>query len=157
MSAHKARQVLSEFWDGSLPINPVKAAEHFGIEVRRTNDDDSCSGSAFMDDGQKVIEYKNSEFSLRQRFTVAHELGHHMLGHATNDRQFRDGAKEFNIHTHDPFEVQANKFAAELLMPKEMVDFLIEKKEITDLKQLAKKFDVSTMAMKFRLGNLGWI
>mgnify|MGYP003136492119 CR=1 FL=1 len=42
-------------------------------------------------------------------------------------------------------------------MPAEMVKFLVREQRMTDLSSLAKKFGVSTAAMKFRLTNLGLI
>lgn len=160
MPVKKAKQVLTECWDGLLPVSPKKIAEKVGVSVRAAANNEPYSGKAFLENEIKVIEYKSSEIPLRQRFTIAHELAHHMLGH-TNEghkyREFQDDVSKFNLREADPFEIQANKFAAELLMPKEAVEYLIMEKNITSLNKLAELFQVSTVAMKYRLTNLGWL
>ena len=54
----------------------------------------------------------------RQRFTLAHEFGHHRMGHASvvDEQAAISGRRE-----HDPAEVCANAFAAEFLMPRDAV------------------------------------
>jgi Zn-dependent peptidase ImmA (M78 family) len=150
----KAREVLAKYWDGELPIDPSAIAKKMGIVVTPVT---CCgySGKAFQEDDQAVIEYDRDEYSLRQRFTIAHELGHHVLGHTGNGHQFRDEASKFNLNVPIPEESQANKFAAELLAPEMAIKHLIFKEKINSLTKLAEKFSVSTVAMKYRLTNLG--
>jgi Zn-dependent peptidase ImmA (M78 family) len=52
---------------------------------------------------------------VRQRFTVAHEFGHHRLGH--HDLKIIDSPEDLAGGRHDPREVEANAFAAEFLAP----------------------------------------
>ncbi len=42
-------------------------------------------------------------------------------------------------------------------MPETAVSYFIEKRGINDLQELAHHFQVSTVAMKYRLVNLGWL
>lgn len=150
----RAQEVLSKYWDGKLPIDPHAIAEKMGITVKPV----SCcgySGKAFQENNRPVIEYDAEEYSLRQRFTIAHELGHHVLGHTENGHQFRDDANKFNLNVPSPEESQANKFAAELLAPEMAIKHLVFKENINSLITLAEKFRVSTVAMKYRLTNLG--
>ncbi len=58
---------------------------------------------------------------------------------------------------HDPKEIEANKFAAELLMPTDVINAAIRVRDIKDLEKLAKVFGVSKAAMKFRLKELGYV
>ena len=68
----------------------------------------------------KLIQINKFEPEYRQRFTIAHELGHILLGHQgvsyrTSDvTKYKDTIKRMN-------ELAANKFAAELTMPKSLV------------------------------------
>ena len=81
-----------------------------------------------------------------------------MLGHLNeNHKEYRDYAKNFKTTTYDPKEVAANKLAAQLLMPRDKLEFLIYKKNITSVKELAKIMRVSEAAMVYRLKNLGWL
>jgi Zn-dependent peptidase ImmA (M78 family) len=52
-------------------------------------------------------------------------------------------------------ERDANTFAAELLMPKEVLDWLVFRENITDTQELARILNVSGAAMQYRLQNLG--
>lgn len=88
---------------------------------------------------------------VRARFTIAHELGHYFLHIKDDARQivtsFRRGQS--------PRETAANKFAAELLMPKNLIKEEYAKMVIPVSDTLAKKFEVSKPAMRIRLDSLG--
>ena len=113
-----------------------------------------------------AIGYNSAHASVRQRFTVAHEIGHYML-HVKNahsrlflDRYVVYRRDDQSSTGNDREEIEANAFAAALLMPAELVRDEIRKNNLDlddedDLGVLAKRFNVSTTAMSFRLGNLG--
>lgn len=92
-----------------------------------------------------------SDFYQRYRFTLAHELGHILLGHLDTGRMLsRKNSNELWIY--EKAEKDANKFAAELLMPKDKVLEQIETNDdINTIEDLAFKFDVSRAAMSIRL------
>jgi Zn-dependent peptidase ImmA (M78 family) len=69
---------------------------------------------------------------------------------------FRDTSSNFSSAVYDPRETAANKFAAALLMPAFAVKALV-KDGHTDLEDLAEMFVVSSVAMKYRLKNLGFL
>lgn len=169
-----ASKALKLCWDGELPVNPKKIAEslvflrkdsdgrkkEFEIIVRSKSSTalKGASGQALLeyDDGEKyfVCEYNRDEVSHRTRFTIAHELGHVLLGHVNeNNVMMRDTT--FSSSTHDPDERAANAFAAELIMPRSRVKELY--RSARNIHQLSEAFGVSTQAMTFRLKNLGLI
>jgi len=96
----------------------------------------------------------------RQRFTIAHELGHIQLHrplieseiHLDKGSLKRDALSAQGI---DPHEIEANTFAAELLMPQMLLEAVLGERSI-DLEDedaiasLAKRFRVSDAAMRFR-------
>jgi IrrE N-terminal-like domain len=93
----------------------------------------------------------------RRRFTVAHEVGHWLL-HATAP----EAAPVFCRHSEvqeqaerpsDPVEREANRFAAELLMPEPVVRDLAARD--AGCRALAEEMGVSEIAMGWRLFNLG--
>lgn len=135
-------------------------AQKMGIVVEPTafafEEDECLQGVSGQYIGGIVptIRYNSTDSPNRQRFTVAHELGHHVMEHG--DR-FRDTAKSFYSNVWDPVEVSANRFAAELLMPFKVVEKLVDKEGIHDLYELASRFQVSDAAMRYRLINLGMI
>lgn len=101
---------------------------------------------------EPTIQYDATEYGPRARFTIAHELGHHVMEHGN---RFRDNAGSFSAINYDPVEVSANRFAAELLMPYAVVERFVKDEGITDVAVLADRFDVSQVAMRYRLKNLG--
>lgn len=145
---------LDQYWDGSLPIDPERVADRAGIRVIADRQLllEGLSGKYAVEDGVPTIRYSPSEPKVRQRFTIAHELGHHALGHPAS---YRDPAAHFSSTTFDPFEAAANRFAAALLMPKDILLFKIGEMTNPNLSDLANDFGVSQAAMHYRLKNLG--
>ena len=120
--------------------------------------------------GKKIISINEFEPDYRQRFTIAHELGHIILGHEGISYRFSDVSKYKN--TIDRMnEVAANKFAAELIMPEKLVKLVLldsieelgfsihQKFDENDINQLidvsSNKMGVSTQALNYRIINLG--
>lgn len=153
MSLQTARDVLQQYWDGSLPVNPAQIALAMGIEVR-PDPFLGYSGHYLRNGGGvPLIIYNCNEAAVRQKFTIAHELGHHVNG---DDNVPRDTSVQFSSANWNPVEAAANKFAAALLMPAEHVRYLANSRG-ANLSWLAQKFGVSTAAMQYRLKNLGII
>ncbi len=101
----------------------------------------------------------------RQRFSVAHELGHYLM-HADRPTVFVD---EMLVHfradaTSEPAhqrESEANAFAAALLMPGDWLKKDLRGRNIDalfgdlPLEKLARRYRVSQQALSIRLMNLG--
>ncbi len=85
--------------------------------------------------------------SYRQRYTLAHEIGHIVLGHIHKKYIIWDSIIQDITH-----EREANIFAAELLMPEKEV---IEKAKTLSLEELSAYFRVSKSSMQIRLKELG--
>lgn len=89
--------------------------------------------------------------AVRCRFTVAHELGHLRCGHTPD---IVDPVKNF-YETRDPKEIQANAFAAELLMPEAgMLELVDGEPGLDDVVRIAAHFGVSALAVRHRLNAL---
>lgn len=104
---------------------------------------ENIDGIQIAQEGIVSIGYNQLKHPHRQRFTIAHEIGHFLMGHTK-----RDELPDFN--TKDPREIEANHFAAELLIPMTFLkdDF---KKVSKDVKVLAKRYFVSEEAMWWRI------
>ena len=144
--SHAASAVLEQFWDLSLPVDPIKIAQKMGISVYYSEGPDELSG--FYNDETKEIFIQEKKTSTRQRFSVAHELGHAVLGHGTRQRA--------KISPYDPKERAANQFAATLLMPSLAVRTMVEQRNM-QFAELCSTFDVSEQAMAIRLMELGLV
>jgi len=157
--------IRKKFNASELPINLDALAEKAGIQIKYGDFEAEMSGFAYQKATTKYIGVNASESEVRQRFTIAHELGHifmHRQDPLSYDTSaelihFRDGHSATGA---DPKEREANAFAAELLMPEEVV-----RKEIQDMKginlhdsramsRLADKFGVSQAALTVRLVSL---
>lgn len=154
---YTATDLLKRFWNRTLPVQPAEIATAMGIRViAELNLDGGASGLIERSqDGSVTIRYDALEPPVRQRFTIAHELGHFARGHLKDaDTCFRDTRAQFFSRQKDPRETEANQFAARLLMPAPLVRYLVTEKGITDVSHLAATFHVSEAAMGFRLKNL---
>lgn len=159
-----AKDVLERHWDGTLPVPLVSIAKKMGIVVYRQKGLTYSGQISLLDepdeDGERVeIIFNADEPVVRQRFTIAHEIGHFALGHldASKTRLLRDTSGAFNTVEFDPIEAQANKFAAALLMPSEEVKALFFGKGSKNVDEMASLFKVSSVAMRYRLVKLGLI
>ncbi|QDH14093.1 ImmA/IrrE family metallo-endopeptidase [Formicincola oecophyllae] len=152
-----AEQVLLAYSDrGVLPIDPVTIARRAGVEVEPENFKDGVCGWYIPASGtsRPVIQYHWSGHENRQRFTIAHELGHHFLQHGERPRDTSRQLQESGIFNADPVEVAANYFAADLIMPSFYVKTLY-RMGMRSVDELAKKFRVSVQAMDIRVNKLG--
>ncbi|MEL7032227.1 MAG: ImmA/IrrE family metallo-endopeptidase [Pseudomonadota bacterium] len=111
-----------------------------------------------------TILVKEGVSEKRTRFTIAHELGHFLIGyHRPVDGRFECTSKDMNVRQFKPsdraakMEVEANRFAAELLMPRKIVVPWIKKIREIDLSQvlsLATDYRVSKEAAARRFVEL---
>lgn len=160
-AAHEVRVAASQI---RVPVDPVAIAEHLGCAVVFKDFSGDLSGVLVRNDGAVTIAINHADSLLRQRFTIAHECGHLALAHEGQifiDKQVvnrRDNTSSLAI---DEREIEANQFAASLLMPRDEVvehlDRLLHscRNRAMLVEQLAGKFRVSRPAMEFRLVNLG--
>lgn len=161
----RAAEVLKDSGVTSRPVPVDIIAQQKGIALRYMPLDDSLSGMIFMHEDTPTIVVNSLHHPNRRRFTVAHELGHfelHMAAIGTDvhvDKRFL--ARDTNSSTgFDVKEVEANRFAAELLVPREMLVEELRGRtvdlEMDDelLGELADTFGVSKQMMTIRVGEL---
>jgi Zn-dependent peptidase ImmA (M78 family) len=153
----KIERILTAHGVKSAPVPVEEIAKQNDISIAKAPSD-KFSGLLFRkENGPAFIALNSSESPVRQRFTIAHELGHYFLHpNKTSFVDYRDNKK--NI-LRGPKEVQANQFAAALLMPKrflekDVVSFASEGLTEENVALLATRYNVSEDAMKFRLMNL---
>ncbi|HLU91942.1 MAG TPA: ImmA/IrrE family metallo-endopeptidase [Pedomonas sp.] len=140
----------------SLPVDVAACAQAVGLPIYAIDLPRGVSGMLVRHDPKAgdsgyVCYVDSSEPSVRQRFTAAHELGHfvlhrHLLGDTHKDNYLLR-AEGFTGRQ----ETQANTFAADLLMPRDLIEQKLEE-GLTSVEALAKAFGVSKVAMSIRLG-----
>jgi predicted transcriptional regulator len=147
--------------DGPVPVDDI-AESYLGLLVTFAALEDGVSGMLLLREREIRINALECElWPRRRRFTVAHEIGHWEL-HATEvetDFICRLGDVREGQEKGSPEQLrerEANRFAAELLMPEERVQASVEAHG-TDVAAQAERFDVSALSMAWRLYNLGYL
>lgn len=135
------------------PIIPVfEIAERLGVNVVFADMPDKLKDvSGFLDPETRTIYVNHDDPPTRQAFTTAHELGHFILNHEPDE--YGVLYRYATPIDPNPIEQEANCFAANLLVPEEMLKKIMSKYSLTtdDVELLAKFFGVSTYVMKYRL------
>lgn len=166
----KAKKILEEQKINKPPVPVEIIAKKIGAKLSFApfKGEEDVSAILYRDDKTTVIGVNSAHSNTRQRFSIAHEIGHLTLHHKKKlfvDKvvrvDFRDRTSSLAI---DKEEIEANAFAAELLMPHEFIRKEISRRlsrrrssptkdELIDA--LARTFKVSPQAMEYRLNNLG--
>ena len=106
--------------------------------------------------GSILVMYELTESRKRQRFTIAHEISHFLLGHLEKEQFLSENKLLRSNRLSNAEERDANYLAAELLMPMEEIDRLIEASQLSQMpftpKDLADILEVSEQALRIRLG-----
>jgi Zn-dependent peptidase ImmA (M78 family) len=169
----KIRELVEELLKENSVIQPPvpvwQIARNSGARLAVESLEGDLSGFLYRDTDQKVIGVNTQHPSARQNFTVAHELGHLLLHDQEQlrvDRAFstvrlRDQTSSQGV---DDEEKEANLFAAELLMPHQLLRADLEELDALDLydndnliPKLADRYKVSVQALTFRLQYLGYV
>ena len=152
--------VLKDYNVTTFPVPVERIAKQMGVRVEYAPLDGDLSGFAHIRDGVRIVGINALHSPTRQRFTLAHELAHVLLHqteleaavHVDRGSLRRDALASEGT---DPTEIEANTFAAELLMPKRFLEDVLNGRAI-DLEDdeaiaaLAKRFKVSEAAMRHR-------
>jgi len=94
----------------------------------------------------------NERYQSRKRFSVAHELGHFVLGHGHSVRLVCTEANMQDWNLQPGQETEANFFAGELLLPKKLFKDRcdVSKVNFTPVRKLAEEFQTSLTATAIR-------
>lgn len=152
----------------NAPVNVEAIIRCWGIELDKNADlPEGVAGEIRKkEDGGYKISVNKKDHYYRQRFTMAHELGHFMyhaqkMGDVGTSDSVRYRSLD-NSNIGDQEEIEANKFGASILMPEDLViKYAVEKKLINGdqvnqdaLKEIATAFQVSKVAMEIRINGL---
>ncbi|NBC23473.1 MAG: ImmA/IrrE family metallo-endopeptidase [Gammaproteobacteria bacterium] len=138
------------------PVKVVPIAREFGLAVYRDSTmEDDVSGMILPDPirgGPSGLSiYVNDAHPVeRRRFTIAHAIGHFVL----HPDLIEDGVVDDHLYDSrlgSVMERQANAFAADVLMPEHLLRAAFDA-GIRDPEALARRFEVSTVSMHWRLG-----
>lgn len=143
------------------PVDVEGLVRALGLDLHEAYLDNDISGMLEKnEDGTFTITVNAAHKPNRQRFTIAHELGHymqhrHLIGSGVDDdRAYRStsAGKYHNTEVGPREETEANRFAASLLMPARAIDEVRAREGLEAPDELARRFGVSPQAMRIRLG-----
>ena len=120
-----------------------KARNQYQLDIRQFGSD-----SAVLVEmrGAYIIFYNQAEVQYRVRFSIMHEFGHYFLGHELNlDRE----DELYQIQ-----EVEANCFAAQLLMPEQLLRVCAQRGKKLSEDFIMHSFEVSREAAQKRQNTL---
>jgi Zn-dependent peptidase ImmA (M78 family) len=163
--AAEAAQLLLEEHQYQLPIDVHQVARDLGLTVVEQDLEDEVSGVLVIGASGGIIGVNKNHHINRQRFTIAHECAHYHLSHT--GKVFIDAMPVFFRDTisaegQSSQEIEANRFAAALLMPKQKLHEILREQPVDAfdeiaLRRMANIFGVSTQALTIRLTRLGLI
>lgn len=159
-NAYKLLRTIG-YRSGPVPVERI--SHQLGANIRYAPYEGELAGMLIRGKGRPTIAVNSAHHKNRQRFTIAHECGHLCLHKDVGlfiDKGFsilrrdENSSKAENI-----MEVEANQFAAELLMPlpslkRELISLNIDLEDDSHISVVAKKYGVSAQAMSYRVANL---
>ena len=172
----KARDMLKKANALAQPVDLKRILGELKLELRVRPMEEEYSGFLAVD--KRVIVANKLHPPVRRRFTIAHEIGHYDLHRRNQDTAnvFIDRTAYFHNEQEVYFrgdqlgvadyrmEVEANAYAAGLLMPRELLEQYLNQhsdkinlSKSESIRVLAEEFEVSRLAMGYRLHNLGFI
>lgn len=146
-----ARKVLRDtrVVQAPVPINDIAA--HYGFKVALL-DQPPEKFSGILHKEKKAIGINKHHHPVRQRFSLAHELGHYFLDHPTADEILPD---EIELTERKRCEAEADEFAGELLVPRELLKNAF--KQSHDIEFLKNHFQVSRHVIVIQLSKHGFL
>ena len=180
----RAEEVLSQYLkrgNSHKILQEILAAESIKYREIESHNVDFVGAFTRANNGQRYIMVNQAiENQGRKNFTLAHELGHHFLGHSLHSASFFCSDKNISEESQaaDWIEHEANHFASCFLMPEQKIkpaflrmlqnsrkakikDFLCVKNNYTFSiwcgirDELMNRYGVSEAALRYRLKQLG--
>lgn len=154
----ETRALIEQFQD-KPPVRLPEVARALGVSVKAATLGPGISGEIrpTPDGAGYVIRINRHDPPKRQRFTVAHELAHFILHRDEIGNGIEDDVL-YRSGLSDRREQQANRLAADILMPEGLLDEAkeaAEEKGVGDIHlYLADLFGVSEAAMRIKVDQL---
>lgn len=150
------RELLEDLDLYRLPVSPKAVCEKLGIEYREYPYNGTEGTLVVVGDRQMIGVNAKTREATRKAFTCAHEIGHYYYDLDDHSSSICSGDDVAPSGGTSPKEIRANEFAAELLLPRELIEPLISDqppswKLILDV---ANKTGASAQATALRLVEL---
>jgi hypothetical protein len=146
---------LIEHYHQNAPVDVLGIAAGLDLNVWEDNLEEGVSGKLLRDaenggsSGYSII-VSSKEAPVRKRFTIAHEIAHFILHRNQINDEIEDDVF-YRSHLSNAVETEANRLAADILMPYRLIDAL-EQSGVVDISGLSRALQVSKHALTIRLG-----
>lgn len=142
-----AKEVINDF-NLQYPLNIYNFCKNLNIKIYR--EDIDMDGCLLCHNG-KVAIIVNKRNSSREKFSIAHELGHFFIPHH-NELMFNCyDVGNSSVITKLENEKEADLFASELLMPEHMISRYSDEISFNQIKYVADIFETSLLSTAIRL------
>jgi Zn-dependent peptidase ImmA (M78 family) len=142
----------------SFPIKVGAIAKELGLKVQSSTLKAGISGEIKETNGTVSIKISRHDSKERQRFTLAHEIAHFLL-HKDEIKNGIEDTALFRSALSNKLEVEANKLAADIVMPLALIheiSFPQETRLEVKIEQIASIAELSIPAIEIRLGKKGF-
>jgi len=136
------KAIVKEKGKGLVKCKTFSKAKQYGVDI---SDFGSDSAVIIAYHGKFIVFYDESEPEYRINFSIAHEFGHFLLKHSLN---LPKGEK------YDSQEIETNYFAAQLIMPEQIIRTLQQRGTHINKSFIKNTFFTSDGAADKRLGTL---
>jgi hypothetical protein len=146
---------IIRYFTKTPPPDVLGIAKALGLQVLEEELGPTIAGIIKSDPvGDGTIRYSiivnSADPYFRKRFTLAHEVAHFLLHRDKITHSFKED-RMYRSPLGGQLEEQANRLAADILMPRRLIRELLEQ-GIKTPAGLAAQFQVSLPAMEVRLG-----
>lgn len=150
-----AEGILKTHWDQSVPVNVARIARAMSVVVAPGETGDACAILEITPQRTRRVTIASRDSFMRQRYGVAHAIGHVALHHLRPGMRHAIHVSEsYHVDYEQRIEREANDFALRLLVPSEVLKFSVLQQHIHSAQELAHLFEVAPILIKQRLADL---
>lgn len=155
---------ILERYQRYAPVDVLALVREFDITVKFEELADDISGYIEKTEAGYKIGVNESDDFVKQKFTMAHELGHWWYHTDYLESRRDQRITDIRMYKRSPgkttvpvsYEFTANSFAVNVLMPVNLIGDLILHKKVTRIKELAELLEVYEDAVEVRVKGLGF-
>lgn len=156
----RARQFLRRHQVERAPVDALKLSQAEGFEVRESSQlGEGEAGQTLVKAGRRIIVVNKNDHPFRRRFTIFHEIAHHVLELPSAHGSHLMGNELERFRSRPPEEILCDIFAAECLVPWQLIKPLTEQFEYTAvvIAELSQRFEASKpcIASRFATASTG--
>lgn len=149
----RARQLLARYQVKHFPVDVLGIAQGEGFDVRESSKlSDDEAGQTFVKAGQRYIVVNKNNHPFRRRFTILHEVAHHALELPSVHGSTVPSDELERFRSRPPEEVLCDVFAAECLVPWQLIQPMTEESDfsIGAIQALSDRFEASKLCVASR-------